>query len=297
MSHGVIHTGFWSDPKVRAWPDDCKLLAAYFITGPHRNILGCARIPNGYITEDLGWDTKRLARALQGLSDTKFLIRDSEGWTLILNQLRHDPLKHENHLKGAIRLLKLVPTSSPVYQPLYERLAANAEAMGKALDIPLPAPAQAISKGSPPYSPSPAPSITPSPSPAKTPSAPTPRDELSRVLDSERADAVIDHRQKLRKPLTAHAAKLLAEKLSRCRDGPNVAADAMIANGWLGFDPAWLENRNGQQKPSDLQRRTALAREFLDFPEGDTGPGGGVGDQAATSETIAGVSDGPNRRH
>lgn len=64
--------------------------------------------------------------------------------------------------------------------------------------------------------------------------------ELAKVLDGERAKAVVDHRQKLKKPLTAHAAKLLAAKFAACPD-PNAAADTMIGNGWQGFDPKWLD--------------------------------------------------------
>lgn len=70
----------------------------------------------------------------------------------------------------------------------------------------------------------------------------TPRDELEKVLDEEHAAAVIEHRQRIRKPLTGHAAKLMAGKLSRCPDA-NAAADVMIANGWQGFEPEWLESR------------------------------------------------------
>lgn len=71
--------------------------------------------------------------------------------------------------------------------------------------------------------------------------APTPRSELEKVLSPDLADAVIEHRQRLRKPLTARAAKLLAGKLRSDAD-----AEAMIANGWTGFEPEWLANRTKQ---------------------------------------------------
>lgn len=67
--------------------------------------------------------------------------------------------------------------------------------------------------------------------------------ELLAVLDSERARAVIEHRKAIRRPLTPHAAKLLARKLALVPN-PNMAADAMIGNGWQGFEPHWMENRN-----------------------------------------------------
>jgi hypothetical protein len=76
----------------------------------------------------------------------------------------------------------------------------------------------------------------------RAPAAPTPCQELESVLDHEHAQAVVDHRQRLKRPLTAYAAKQLASKLSKAPDA-NVAADAMIANGWQGFEAGWLENR------------------------------------------------------
>ena len=73
--------------------------------------------------------------------------------------------------------------------------------------------------------------------------------ELSRVLDDERARAVIAHRQKIKKPLTAHAAKLLALKFEQCPDA-NAAADEMVARGWQGFQPEWLEAKQVSGNPA-----------------------------------------------
>jgi hypothetical protein len=81
-------------------------------------------------------------------------------------------------------------------------------------------------------------------------SAPKPnstKDELLAVLDEARAEAVIEHRKRIRKPLTAHAARLLAGKFRQCAD-PNAAADAMIVNGWQGFEPSWLDGRERSPK-------------------------------------------------
>ncbi len=99
------------------------------------------------------------------------------------------------------------------------------------------------------------------------------RDELLKVLDQDRTDAVVEHRQRIRKPMTAHAAKLLAGKFARCPD-PNAAADAMIANGWTGFEPHWLERHApvGRAAPSskpESLRDYALRQLFED--EGDHG--------------------------
>lgn len=91
----------------------------------------------------------------------------------------------------------------------------------------------------------------------------TPRDELSTVLDADHAQAVLDHRQRSRKPLTAHAAKLLAGKFGRCAD-PNAAADAMIANGWQGFEPEWLERRQQPQAQSQAPPQKSAFQQSQD---------------------------------
>lgn len=95
----------------------------------------------------------------------------------------------------------------------------------------------------------------------------TPRDELSEVLDAEHSEAVIEHRKRIRKPLTAYAAKLLARQLVQWRD-PNEAADAMIANGWQGFKPEWLAGREAQQKQTG-HRNQGMIEAFAELARED----------------------------
>lgn len=77
----------------------------------------------------------------------------------------------------------------------------------------------------------------------------TPRAELETVLDAKRAQAIVSHRKRINKALTPYAAQLLARKFAKAAD-PNAAADAMIANGWQGFEPEWLESRINQRANS-----------------------------------------------
>jgi hypothetical protein len=67
----------------------------------------------------------------------------------------------------------------------------------------------------------------------------TPRAILESVLDADHAAAVLEHRQRLRAPLTSRAATLLANQFGACPD-PNAAADTMVARGWRGFEAGWL---------------------------------------------------------
>lgn len=177
MSYGKIKESFWTSKTVLSFSDDAKLLALYFLSGPHRNILGCMRVPNGYIVEDLKWTPERLRDAIAMLCEKHWLRRDDDGWTLICNQLEHDPLKVPNHARAAIALAGEVPLESPIYQALVEKLSANLKAIGMASEwhpkgrlIPEPLP-----EPSPEPSPEPPTPSAPvgSASPSASPAAPT----------------------------------------------------------------------------------------------------------------------------
>lgn len=68
-------------------------------------------------------------------------------------------------------------------------------------------------------------------------------DALLTVLDEDHAHAVVEHRRAMRRPLTVHAASLLAKQFARCAD-PNEGADEMILRGWQGFKPEWIRDRD-----------------------------------------------------
>lgn len=91
----------------------------------------------------------------------------------------------------------------------------------------------------------------------KSPAKPSPRHRLEEVLSADLAEAVLDHRQRLRKPLTERAAKSLAAELAKFPD-PNAAADRMIAKGWASIDFNWPEAHPGggaQQRAGPPQKR------------------------------------------
>jgi hypothetical protein len=90
------------------------------------------------------------------------------------------------------------------------------------------------------------------------PAALSPCQELESVLDAEHAKAVVDHRQRLRKPLTAYAARKLANLFAKHPD-PNAAADKMIESGWLKIEPGWGQPRS-TAPPSQPRNAGELAR-------------------------------------
>lgn len=83
-------------------------------------------------------------------------------------------------------------------------------------------------------------------------------DELAKVLDTEHAKAVVAHRKHFKGKFTPYAAKLLAAKLGKCPD-PNAAADTMIANGWQGFEPEWIADRQ-QARASPTPKPMTVAQ-------------------------------------
>ena len=58
--YGKVQSSFWTSADTCKLSDDGKLLSLYLLTGPHSNILGCFRLPIGYVSDDLGWGFERV---------------------------------------------------------------------------------------------------------------------------------------------------------------------------------------------------------------------------------------------
>lgn len=124
----------------------------------------------------------------------------------------------------------------------------------------------------------------------------TPRDELAAVLDADRADAVLEHRQKLRKPLTPRAAHLLAKKLAAAPDA-NAAADLMVEKGWLSFELAWAEKPTPRASGPPRNGKRNFADVALDRMNGN-GSEGVFGDHGDAQRVSAGQREpGPDDGH
>ena len=67
----------------------------------------------------------------------------------------------------------------------------------------------------------------------------SPAAELELVVSPETASAIVEHRQRMKAPLTARAAKALGNKL-KAWPNPEEAAAAMLSRGWRGFEPDWM---------------------------------------------------------
>lgn len=72
----------------------------------------------------------------------------------------------------------------------------------------------------------------------------SPRLELERVLDPAHAQAYLDFRQRIRHPLTAYAARLIAAEFEKCGTSANAACDFAIGKSWRGFEADWYLSKH-----------------------------------------------------
>jgi hypothetical protein len=121
--YGSVQTQFWSDLALQNLSTHAKLLAVYLLTGPHTNMLGCFRLPTGYVAEDLKWNEETVYNAFSELDQIRFLIRDPESnWILIINFLDWNPIENPNQGKSIVKLFKRVPHQSTVSKAIIKIL-------------------------------------------------------------------------------------------------------------------------------------------------------------------------------
>lgn len=130
---------FWSDPAVKAWGDDARLLALYLLTCPHRTTEGLFYLPRLYAAADLGWGAERLSGAWSVLRRDGFLEDDdATDVVLIPKALAYQAPANGNQAKGAIAHLKaLQPT--PLLARLYEEACQRAPHLAAAMRDAFPA--------------------------------------------------------------------------------------------------------------------------------------------------------------
>lgn len=111
---------------MRRVSDDARLLALYLLTGQHTNMIGCFRLPDGYVSEDLAWTPERVSKGFDELSANGFATRDSSSkWVLIRNFLAWNSVENPNQGIAALRLFDQVPDKSSV-KPELARVMASA---------------------------------------------------------------------------------------------------------------------------------------------------------------------------
>jgi uncharacterized phage protein (TIGR02220 family) len=108
--YGKVHTSFWSSATTRSMSEDARTLALYLLTSPHSTIAGVFRLPDGYVCEDLQWESERVLKGFQELFRNGFANRcETTKWVWIAKWFEWNPLENPNQCKAALKLAGAVP--------------------------------------------------------------------------------------------------------------------------------------------------------------------------------------------
>ncbi len=130
--YGSIQVSFWENNDIQNLSDRSKLLALYLLTAPHSNMLGCFRLPDGYIVEDLKWDSQSTQEAFSELSKIDFLTRDQiSSWVVIHHFLKWNPIQNPRQGVGIEKIFEFVPRELTVMEPLIKGLLTYGKFLNK----------------------------------------------------------------------------------------------------------------------------------------------------------------------
>lgn len=113
--YGKIHSSFWTSGDIRSMSEDGRTLAAYLLTSPHSNMLGCFRVPMAYVADDLKWGLERVKEGFREVFENGFAtFNESSNWVVIHKFLKWNQPENPNVVKAAEKLFAQIPSSSGV---------------------------------------------------------------------------------------------------------------------------------------------------------------------------------------
>lgn len=108
--YGKIHSSFWTSNDIRSMTEDGRTLAAYLLTGPHSNMLGCFRIPVAYVADDLNWASERVKEGFAELYRKGWAtLSEGSNWVVIHKFLKWNQPENPNVVKAAEKLFDQIP--------------------------------------------------------------------------------------------------------------------------------------------------------------------------------------------
>lgn len=93
--YGQVQSAFWQSKDAEGFSDGAKLLAVYLLTCPHANGIGAYRLPDGYVSGDLGWDSETVSKRFDELFEKGFAYR-FDGVVFLPNFLRWNKINNGN---------------------------------------------------------------------------------------------------------------------------------------------------------------------------------------------------------
>jgi hypothetical protein len=108
--YGKVYSTFWSSDTTSPLSDDGKLLALYLMTCGHSTIAGVFRLPDGYVSEDLGWGLERVRKGFIELLGKGFANRcETTKWVWVKKHLEWNKPENPNQRKSAAKIALSVP--------------------------------------------------------------------------------------------------------------------------------------------------------------------------------------------
>lgn len=108
--YGKVYSTFWSSETTGSLSDDGKLLALYLMTCSHSTIAGVFRLPDGYVSEDLGWANERVRQGFHELFDKGFANRcETTKWVFVRKHLEWNKPENPNQRKSAAKIAVGIP--------------------------------------------------------------------------------------------------------------------------------------------------------------------------------------------
>lgn len=121
--YGQIQCSFWTDPDIQRLSDGAARLAAYLLTGPHSNGIGCYRLPDGYVIADFGWALETVSERFAELFEIGFCKRcERTDYVFMPKFLRWNQIANGNVASAREKEFCVVPQKFSFYQELAEVL-------------------------------------------------------------------------------------------------------------------------------------------------------------------------------
>lgn len=109
--YGKIFTSLWSSDTFRSMTEDGRALTLYLLSSPHGTIAGVFRLPDGYVCEDMQWDSERVSKGFAELFQKGFANRcETTKWVWVCKHLEWNPPENPNQRKSAQKIVDQVPS-------------------------------------------------------------------------------------------------------------------------------------------------------------------------------------------
>lgn len=117
--YGQIQCSFWSDPDIQGVSNEAKLIAAYLLTGPHSNGIGCYRMPDGYIQADLGMSSQTISKGFAELFGIGFCLRCNDTNFVVMPKfLKWNPISNPKVASAREKEFRTIPQKFSHYNIL-----------------------------------------------------------------------------------------------------------------------------------------------------------------------------------